>query len=92
MSNSHHAHVYRTLESFLKYCAGPNDGSESFKRRVRSWTAKWNKYVEKHGNVPLIVKCNICSGKERKEEIKTGMFKVSTRNEKKLLKEELSED
>lgn len=54
----------------------------------RYWTAKWKQHVEKKGNVPLIIKCAICSGKERLRDIKRGNFKVSRRVSQRQKEEE----
>lgn len=60
MANSHHAHIYNTLE---EYCAS-RVNTERCQRKAR---ARWKAHIEKHGNVPLIEKCQVCSGREEKE-------------------------
>lgn len=37
----------------------------------------WKRHVEKHGNVPMICQCSICSGADRKWEVKHGLWKPS---------------
>lgn len=69
---SHRAKIYHSLDQLLK------DSVDSVNAK-RHWTIKWKRHIEKRGNVPLIIKCGICSGKERLHDIKNGNFKVSTR-------------
>jgi hypothetical protein len=88
---SHPAHIYNFLTEFLADYAGENDGSQLYVRRVQRWTAVWNKHIQKHGNVPMIKKCAICSGAEFKDNIKRGRYKVSTRAAQKALKEEFND-
>jgi hypothetical protein len=86
---SHPAHVYTTLEHLLRDCVGPRETffpyQRSYEQVVRYWTRVWNQHIEKHGNVPLIRKCSLCSGAEHKHDIKVGKWKVSTRREPFLL-------
>jgi hypothetical protein len=60
---SHAARVYLTYEEFAEDCV-----SEKYARKV------WKAHIAKHGNVPMIVKCAICSGKEQKLDIKHGRY------------------
>ena len=78
MSNNHRAEVYTTLEQLLKEteCLPKENEDNASKKRRRYWTKKWKKHIEKHGNVPMIFKCSICSGKEQKNDIKHGTWKV----------------
>ena len=78
---SHPAKIYYSLDQLIKECSN-NPKSE------RYWTVKWKRHVEKKGNVPLIIKCAICSGKERLKDIKHGNFKISTRVSKRQKDEE----
>lgn len=87
---SHPASVYNTLGQLLSDCCG-EIGSPGYEKKVRFWTKIWKKHVDKHGNVPYIMKCAVCSGAEHKHDIKCGKFKVSTREANKLLKEEIEE-
>lgn len=72
---SHPAKIYYSLDQLIeeRSCNGIRGDA---KRRL---TILWKQHVEKKGNVPLIIKCAICSGKERLRDIKHGTFKVSTR-------------
>ena len=67
MTNHHHAHVYRTLECWL-------DAHIDTPKARRYAQKVWKLHVEKHGNVPIIRKCTICSGKEQKLDIKHGCW------------------
>ena len=67
MANNHHAHVYNNLEEWL--------AAVSLDPKSQRWgKRKWKRHVEKHGNVPLVLKCTVCSGKEHKLDIKHGAF------------------
>lgn len=70
---SHRAKIYHSLDQLIKERSTGTVNSKRF------WTIKWKRHIEKKGNVPLIIKCGICSGKERLHDIKNGNFKVSTR-------------
>jgi len=61
---SHSAKTYNTYEEFRATCR-----TERYARRT------WKLHIEKHGNVPLIRKCSICSGEERKMDIKHGSYR-----------------
>jgi len=82
--NIHCAKVYNTLLQLLEAmeCApgvkydNPPIGWDENKAR-RYWTKVWKRHIEKNGNVPLIMKCAICSGKEQKLDIKHGKWKPS---------------
>lgn len=76
MSGIHPAHVFTTLEEFLKHCVG-NKEDKHYKKYLRYWTIVWKKHIEKRGHVPYVEKCAVCSGAERKEDIKKGRWKVS---------------
>jgi hypothetical protein len=100
---SHSAKIIRTfdellisagLESKEKYeglfsqrMKKPTYTYESLLRRCRRL---WKAHVEKHGNVPMIRKCHICSGKERRDDIKKKVWKVSKREDQKQEKQELN--
>lgn len=77
--------VYHSRETYL--ASHPN--TPGAQRRA---AARWKRWVERNGNVPLVVKCSICSGDDHRHAIKTGAFKVSTREDLRLLKEEINED
>jgi hypothetical protein len=81
MSNEHHAHVYNSFEEFS---ATFPDNEKSQRNCHKIWKA----HIEKHGNVPLVRKCSICSGKEQKDAIKCGAYKPSrpTKTERDELK------
>ena len=95
MSGIHPAHVFNSLQQLLVYMEC-EEGHEEYVRIYRKtvsqmrkfWTRRWNQHVEKHGNVPMIMKCDVCSGKEQKEDIKRGKYKESrpTKKERDELK------
>lgn len=64
---THPAHVYNSLEEWLARFTDTVSG----RRRARR---TWKLHIEKNGNVPLVTKCSICSGKELKNDIKHGSF------------------
>lgn len=67
----HPARVYTNLKDLLAECSnGKPDG-------VRFWTKTWRSHVEKRGNVPYVMKCAVCSGEERRADIKYGKRKLS---------------
>jgi hypothetical protein len=80
MANNHTGHQYNTLEEYL----ASRVQTEEAQRKSR---IVWKKHVEKHGNVPLIEKCSICSGKAEKLDRKHGM-----RTEKRPTKSERDEE
>ena len=61
---AHRARVYLNYEEFRATCR-----TERYARKT------WNAHIEKHGNVHRIVKCSICSGEERKVDIKHGSYR-----------------
>jgi len=88
---SHPAHIYTTLESLLFACVGTDTTDKYYDRSKRYWTRKWKQHLEKKGNVPMILKCEICSGKEQKMDIRLGKYRISTRAEQDERKAELEE-
>ena len=78
---SHPAHVFTTLESYLEYRAGTDTTDKNYERNKRRACKRWKDHIARHGNVPLITKCQICSGKEYKMDVKLGNVRVSTRAE-----------
>lgn len=65
---AHVAHIYRTKEQFLAALVDTP--------RAQRWGQRvWKQHIEKHGNVPMVQKCSVCSGQERKDDIKHGSFK-----------------
>lgn len=76
----HPAHIFNTIEELVAYWCGDLEGEARIKPE-RIARKIWKKHIEKHGNVPLIRKCTICSGAEHKMDIKLGKWKVSTRTE-----------
>ena len=87
MANNHRAHVYNTLEEFLASLIDTPHAQKWGKRR-------WRIHLDKNGNVPLIRKCSICSGKEQKQNIKHGIWKEPRPNkaERSEVAESLWED
>lgn len=67
---SHPAHVYNTLEEWV---ARFSDSPAGRRRAHRTW----KQHVSKHGNVPKVVKCSVCSGKELRLDIKHGAYNVA---------------
>jgi hypothetical protein len=65
--NKHHAEVYWTLDQYLERYDTP--------RARRQAIARWNAHVARNGNVPIIHKCSICSGRELKLDRKHGVWK-----------------
>lgn len=63
--SKHRTHVYHTFEQFA---ASRVDLAEA--KRT------WKKHVEKHGSVPIIQECALCSGAEEKRLIKDGKWKA----------------
>lgn len=93
----HPADVYYSLKTLLQKEVYDFEGkypwctkSHTIKQ-IKYWTRRWKNHVKKHGHVPLVLKCKICSGKERREDIKKGIWKVSTREEQKELKKEIED-
>lgn len=75
--SKHHAHIFSTLESVLTYYVEPwkEDGDDLMAKEADKFARKvWKAHVQKHGNVPLIQKCAVCSGEEAKLDIKYGRF------------------
>lgn len=66
--NHHHAEVINSLEEYLTIWVQEE-------RVLRKARARWKQHVEKHGNVPMIRKCAVCSGEERKLDRKRGVWK-----------------
>ena len=64
--NDHRAHVYHSLDEYLAGVA------PRFRRKA---TALWKRHFQRNGNTPLVVKCYICSGQERRAELKCGAYK-----------------
>jgi hypothetical protein len=96
----HRSTVSYTLEGFLKsvglttkeeYEAKPWCKGQSYEQLYRYWVKVWKRHVEKHGNVPLVRQCSICSGKAYKRDIKKGVYKESTREEQKDIKEQVKD-
>jgi hypothetical protein len=81
---SHPARVYHSLNEFLTDYSDGREEDERYARMV------WKKHIEKHGNVPLILKCSQCSGADHKFDIKSGKFKISTRSDQRIIRDELN--
>lgn len=92
---SHHAHTIHSLDELIEYCTQYNSGGEikaepEGPRRdkfVRNARRRWKRHIEKNGNVPMVLKCAVCSGTEFKNDIKHGRF--SPRRPSKRLREEM---
>lgn len=79
MANKHHAHVYHTLSDLLDRNLSPKADYENENQYLKArkyWVRIWNSHRARNGNIPLVLKCSICSGKEHKKEIKEGRWKV----------------
>ena len=78
----HSAKIYWSLDQLLeRSCNNANS--------IRFHVRLWKRHFKKRGNTPLIIKCAICSGKQRKNDIKHGIWKISTRVSKREIEEEL---
>jgi hypothetical protein len=78
----HHAHIYYTVEEYVSaQCNAAVEAGLDRARVERRTRKKWKKHIEKNGNVPLLIQCGVCSGKEHKTDIKLGRWKLSTRTE-----------
>lgn len=70
---SHPAKVYTTLEHFLADAV-----DRTYKKFVahaaRKARRRWKNHIEKNGEVPLIIKCSVCSGEEAKQDVKAGRY------------------
>ena len=76
---SHPAKVYRSFEQWL--------GAFIDTDRARRMAIRiWKRHVARNGNVPLIQKCSVCSGKEQKWDRKHG--KWNTPRPKKSVRDE----
>ncbi len=71
----HPASVYTTLQSLLVAMDCLED-NELQKKRKKFWIKYWNGHIDKHGNVPLVMKCQECSGREYKRDLKDGKYRV----------------
>jgi hypothetical protein len=65
MSNAHPAEVHTTFKSFSE------DMILYRKARIA-----WKNHLAKHGKSPMIIKCDVCSGREMKIDIKLGKWKA----------------
>lgn len=81
-ANKHHAHTFRTWEQFFKHMCTLTDMGTGFQwqekpsaKKLRRLQKAWKAHIEKHGNVPMVRKCGVCSGAEHKEDVKHGRFK-----------------
>lgn len=80
----HKARLFYSLNELLGEMCSYED-NYFLKRKeliIRYWKKIWKRHISKHGNTPYIIKCGVCSGSERKWEIKTGKFKISKRYDK----------
>jgi hypothetical protein len=73
VTKPHHSHIYYTLKELLKDVVP--EGNESSKRY---YTRVWKKWKEKHPGLPYRIQCRNCSGKEFKQDVKHGDWKVKT--------------
>lgn len=65
--SKHRCRVYNNRESYVANFIG-----DKAQRRAM---ARWNAHIAKHGNVPLIEECSICSGREDRKMIKRGLMR-----------------
>lgn len=87
MSGCHHGIKVYTLKEYIEYCTEYFDRSSGLMKTMEDGAEKrnairrakqtWKRHVEKHGNVPMVIKCAVCSGKEFKEDVKHGRYKLS---------------
>jgi len=75
--SNHPAVIYNTLQSLLEAmeCVEKQGEDDWAKKARRFWIKKWKRHIEKHGNVPYITKCGVCSGEHQRWEVKTGKWK-----------------
>ena len=78
MANNHNAAIYNSLPELLEEmkCAYSQEEDKETQKRRRYWIKVWKRHVEKHGNVPLIMKCSLCSGLDFKKGVKKGIYKA----------------
>ena len=75
---SHPARLYHTLEQLLGDMVGDMVGEDTEQAwRIRHWTRIWKQHRARHGNVPLIIRCPICSGRAHVLDIKHGCWKLA---------------
>jgi len=95
--SSHHAHKFHTIDEYLQFrltyvIDGVVKEEQDPERRakiIRQVNRLWKKHVEKHGNVPLVIKCRICSGAEFKDDLKAGRYK--RKRPRKSVRDEIKE-
>lgn len=99
-SKPHHAHTFTTLAQFLEYKTTYTDQFSGLPRKlegeelqasIREASILWKQHLDKHGNVPLIVQCGVCSGEEFRQDIKHGRYKPSRPNKAERDESKISE-
>lgn len=63
--STHRCNVYNNKESYVANFIG--------EKAQRKAIARWNAHIAKHGNVPMIEQCSICSGYADRKAIKQGV-------------------
>ena len=77
--SKHAAHVYNSITELLDHAVGNKSdwsSENNYNKSRRHWIRVWNRHRARNGNTPLVLKCAICSGKERKRDIASGRWKV----------------
>ena len=70
MAHKHPATVYYRIEDWCKsFC--DTDAAQRLAVRI------WKGHIARNGNVPLTKKCEICSGKAHKRDVKRGRWNLS---------------
>lgn len=87
----HGSIVFNNLESLLSHMLGGME--EKYREKYkRYWTRIWKIHKAKNPSEPWVCRCAICSGEAQKRDEKNGVWKVSTRNQQKALREQMNEE
>jgi uncharacterized protein involved in tolerance to divalent cations len=70
---SHPAKVYTSLEQLIAETV-VRTYDKYVVDAIRHARRRWKNHIEKNGEVPLIVKCSVCSGEEAKQDVKAGRY------------------
>ena len=80
--SAHSCRVFTTKEEYVS----------NFLRTTQSRRkaiARWNAHIARNGNVPMLIKCSICSGKETRIALKKGI--IREKRPSKRLRDELKD-
>jgi N-formylglutamate amidohydrolase len=70
---SHPAKVYTSLEQLIAETV-VRTYDKYVVDAIRHARRRWKNHIEKNGEVPLIVQCPHCSGKQAKQDVKTDRY------------------